>query len=94
MDHVCSAGGDEGRATCKVLMKSPIEMIARDGKRTRLNGASDVVGGIAAVLGTNPSRGSRHAGLCAPPPDAMWPAPSPDPGVYIIFLLLLAYLAN
>jgi hypothetical protein len=48
MDHVCSAGGDEGRATCKVLMKSPIEMTARDGKRTRLNGASDIVGGSNA----------------------------------------------
>jgi hypothetical protein len=65
-------------------MRSAIEGTARGGRRTRFNGASDVVGGfkctgVAVVLGTDPSHGLRNAGLRAPPQLAMCPAPSPHP---------------
>ena len=66
-------------------MRATMERTARRGRRTRFNGASDVVGGfkcmgVAVVLGTDPSHGLRHVGLCAPPQHAMYPAPSPHPG--------------
>jgi hypothetical protein len=66
-------------------MRSAIEGTTGGGRRTRFNGASDAVGGfkctgVAVVLGTDPSHGLRHAGLCAPPQLAMCPAPSPHPG--------------
>jgi hypothetical protein len=61
-------------------MKSSIERIFREGKHTRLNGASDVEGGfncmgVVAVLGTDPSDGLRHDGMCMPPRFFMCPAP-------------------
>jgi hypothetical protein len=66
-------------------MRSSIEGTARDERRIRLNGTSDIVGGfncigVAVVLGTDPSHGLRHTGLCAHPRLAMCPAPSLDPG--------------
>jgi hypothetical protein len=68
-------------------MRATIEGTIRGGRRTRFNGASNVVGefkcmGVAVVLGMNPSHGLHHASLCTPPQHAMYPAPSLHPGVY------------
>jgi hypothetical protein len=86
------------RRVMALSMRAAIEGTTRGGRRTRFNGASDVVGefkcmGVVVVLGTDPSHGLRHAGLCAPPQHAMYPAPSPHPGVCPL-LWLYAYIAG